>query len=76
MKEHFKKHLPEQDAIRIALLALANAAEEDVGTGGPDPLRRIYPTMKLINEQGVLDVPESDIATLWQQLLNERFKEA
>ena len=75
IKEHFKKNLPEQEATRVALLALANAADEDVGTGGPDPIRRIYPTMKLVNEQGVQDVPESDLATLWEQLVTDRMKE-
>jgi proteasome beta subunit len=76
IKEHFKKNMPEQEAIRIALLALANAADEDVGTGGPDPIRRIYPTMKLVTAQGVQDVADSDLATLWEQLVNDRMKEA
>ena len=75
IKEHFKKNLPEQEAIRVALLALANAADEDVGTGGPDPIRRIYPTMKLVNEQGVQDVPDADLATLWEQMVTDRMKE-
>lgn len=75
IKEHFKKNLPEQDAVRVALLALANAADEDVGTGGPDPIRRIYPTIKLVNEQGVQDIAEPDIAALWEQLVNSRIKE-
>jgi proteasome beta subunit len=75
IKEHFKKNMPEQEAIRVALLALANAADEDVGTGGPDSIRRIYPTMKLVNESGVQDVPESDLATLWEQLVTDRMKE-
>lgn len=75
IKEHFKKHMPEHDAIRIALLALSNAADEDVGTGGPDPIRRIYPTMKMVTGKGVQDVPESDLATLWEQLVNDRMKE-
>ena len=72
IKEHFKINMPEQEAIRIALMALANAADEDVGTGGPDPIRRIYPTMKLVNEQGVQDVPDNDLATLWEQLVTDR----
>lgn len=75
IKEHFKKSLPEQDAVRVAMLALANAADEDVGTGGPDPVRRIYPTMKLVTAQGVQDVSEDALASLWDQLVASKMKE-
>jgi proteasome beta subunit len=70
LKEHFKKDLPEQEACQIALRALVNAAEEDVGTGGPDLFRRIYPTMKLVDHQGVRDVEESSIASICESLMN------
>ena len=75
LKERFKKDLSEQTAIRVALQALANAADEDVGTGGPDPIRKIYPTMKLVNAQGVQDIEESTLAALWEQLTQDRLKE-
>ena len=75
LKERFKKDLAEQAAVRVALLALANAADEDVGTGGPDPIRRIYPTMKLVNAHGVQDIEETTLATLWEELIQTRTKE-
>jgi len=75
LKERFKKNLAEDAAIRIALLALANAAEEDVGTGGPDPIRRIYPTMKLVNTRGVQEVEETTLSTVWEELSHNRTKE-
>ncbi|GJL50592.1 proteasome subunit beta [Candidatus Nitrospira salsa] len=75
LKERFKKNLDKQAAIRIALLALANAAEEDVGTGGPDPRRRIYPTMKFVNTQGVQDVEEATLSTVWEELSRTRTQE-
>ena len=75
LKERFNKDLAEEAAVRIALLALANAADEDVGTGGPDPVRRIYPTMKLVNNQGVQDIEESALATLWEEVIQTRKKE-
>lgn len=75
LKERFKKDLAEQAAVRVALLALANAADEDVGTGGPDPIRRIYPTMKLVNDQGVQDIEEATLATLWEELIQTRTME-
>ena len=71
LKEHFRKHLPEDTAIRVAIRALSNAAEEDVGTGGPDLLRKIFPTIKLVDAHGVRDVEDSTLATICQELSSE-----
>ena len=68
LKEHFRKHLPEDQAVRIAIRALSNAAEEDVGTGGPDLLRKIFPLVKLVDAQGVRDVEDSILATICEDL--------
>lgn len=75
MREHFRKHLPEEDALRIALSALFNAAEEDVGTGGPDLIRGIYPTAKVVSAAGITDVDEQRIAGQYKVLIAERKKE-
>ncbi len=72
LKEHFKKDLTEEEAIRVALKALVNAAEEDVGTGGPDLLRRIFPTVKLVDSQGVRDVPDTQLADMCQELIDQQ----
>jgi len=56
----------------VALRALVNAAEEDVGTGGPDLFRRIFPTVKLVDQQGVRDVEETQLATVCEALLNQQ----
>ncbi len=76
MREHFRKNLPEADALKVALLALYNAAEEDVGTGGPDLVRGIYPTAKLVNASGIVDVEDRRIADIYAGLIQERKKEA
>ena len=71
LKEHFRKNLPEEKAVYVALRALSNAAEEDVGTGGPDLLRRIFPMVKLVDGHGVRDVEDTQLATICQELLSE-----
>ncbi|MEW6544019.1 MAG: proteasome subunit beta [Nitrospirota bacterium] len=76
MREHFKKQLAEEEALRIAMLALYNAAEEDVGTGGPDPVRGIYPTAKLVGAQGITDVEDGRIETVYASLIDQRKREA
>ncbi len=72
LKEHFRKHLPEDKAVRVALRALFNAAEEDVGTGGPDLLRRIFPTVKLVDGHGVRNVEDTQLATICQELVSQQ----
>jgi proteasome beta subunit len=49
------------DAVHQAAEALYDAAEEDVGTGGADPVHGIYPTMKTITRTGFEEVPESEV---------------
>lgn len=72
MREHFKKGLAEAEALKVALLALYNAADDDVGTGGPDLVRGIYPTAKVVNGTGITDVPESRIRGVYEELLAGR----
>lgn len=72
IKERFRKNLSQQDAITLALQALLSAAEEDVGTGGPDVSRGIYPTIKVVDAQGVQDVEDSEVASLYDQVARSR----
>jgi proteasome beta subunit len=72
MKVLYRRDLPAADALRIAMEALYNAAEEDVGTGGPDLIRGIYPTVKMINEEGVRDLDDTQIAESCRVLIETR----
>jgi proteasome beta subunit len=75
MREHFRKDLSEQDALNVALRALYTAADEDVGTGGPDFVRGIYPTAKVVAAAGIVDVEESRVRSLYAALLDSKKKE-
>jgi proteasome beta subunit len=72
MREHFRKGMAEQDALTLALLALYNAADDDVGTGGPDLVRGIYPTAKIVNAAGITDVSEQQIRSIYDGVINNR----
>ncbi len=72
MREHFKKGLAEGEALKLALLALYNAADDDVGTGGPDLVRGIYPTAKVVNATGITDVAESSIRGIYDDMIAAR----
>jgi len=49
------------DGIRWAAEALVDAAEEDVGTGGPDFTYGIFPTVKVITRAGFEEVAEAEV---------------
>lgn len=72
MREHFRRGLAEPDALKLALLALYNAADDDVGTGGPDLIRGIYPTAKIVNATGITDVSEEQILGVYNSLIETR----
>ena len=72
MKVLYRRDLPAADALRIAMEALYNAAEEDVGTVGPDLIRGIYPTVKMINDEGVRDLDDTQIAESCRVLIESR----
>ncbi len=74
MREHFRRNLSEDEAIKLALLALHNAADEDVGTGGPDLIRGIFPTVKTVSAAGIADVPDQRIRSLYDDLIANRGK--
>jgi proteasome beta subunit len=62
------------DALRTTLEALIDAADEDVGTGGPDLVRNIFPTVKTITRSGFGDVAEDEIRRVCEAILAERTK--
>jgi proteasome beta subunit len=64
--------MTEVDALKLALLALYNAADDDVGTGGPDFVRGIYPTAKVVNATGITDISEPQIRALYDEMIAAR----
>ena len=76
MKQLYRRGLTDAQVLRLALEALYNAAEDDVGTGGPDLVWGIYPTVKVITEAGLRDVEESLVSAACRTLIDERRERA
>jgi proteasome beta subunit len=51
---------------------LFNAADEDVGTGGPDLIRGIYPTAKTASAAGILDMTDEGIRAVYDAMMTNR----
>jgi proteasome beta subunit len=63
MKKLYRPGLAEADAVRLAVEALYDAADEDIATGGPDLVRKIFPSVKLVTREGIREVPEDRLAS-------------
>jgi proteasome beta subunit len=72
LKKVFQPGADRAAAIRMAAEALLDAAEEDVGTGGPDFARGIFPTVKVITRAGYAEVPEDEVRGHFEAVLAAR----
>ncbi len=72
LKKRFRADLSRDEAVKVAIEALFDAADEDVGTGGPDLMRGIYPTVASITGTGLVEIAEPEIERLFQELISER----
>jgi proteasome beta subunit len=72
LKKRWRAGLTRDDALRVAVEALVDAAEDDVATGGPDPARRIFPNIMVVTESGAEDVAEEDVAAAVDAVIEER----
>lgn len=72
LKKRYRPGLTRDEAIKIAIEALFDAADEDVGTGGPDLMRGIFPTVAVIAAEGTTEIQEEEVQHLFEELIAER----
>jgi proteasome beta subunit len=72
LKKLWRRDLAGEEGLRVVLEALWDAADEDVGTGGVDLVRGIYPTVKTITRTGFEEVSEQDIRRVHEAIMNDR----
>jgi proteasome beta subunit len=69
VKLGWREALPRDEAIDLAIQALYDAADEDSATGGPDLVRGIYPLLAVVDAEGYLEVPSSEVAERFGALI-------
>jgi proteasome beta subunit len=69
LKKGWREGLDRAAAVTLAVEALYDASQEDAATGGPNPLRGIYPTVKAITVRGVETVPEAEVRTAFEAIV-------
>ena len=72
IKAGWHEDISSEEAARLALRSLFAAADEDVATGGPDLVRRIFPTVAHIDTNGYRALDDAAIEALAEAALNGR----
>jgi len=72
MKKLWRPGLDADVAVRVALEALYDAADDDSATGGPDLGRRIWPTVAVVDVEGDRFVSEDSLSELVGQIVADR----
>jgi proteasome beta subunit len=62
MKKRWRPGLSAEDAVKVVVEALVDAADDDSATGGPDVERRIFPVVVSVTVDGFRRVPDDEVA--------------
>jgi proteasome beta subunit len=76
LKKRWRSEIDRAAAVRAAVEALYDASQEDLATGGPIPLRGIYPTVMAITADGVAPVPEEDVRAAFEAVVSRTGEDA
>jgi len=72
VKIGFSDEMSAAEVTDLAIWALFEAADEDSATGGPDPIRGIYPVVALITAEGYQRLDDDELAERTSSLIESR----
>src|SRR5438477_12141729 len=72
LKKLWKRDMGRDEALRVTLEALIDAADEDVGTGGPDLVRGIFPSVHTITRCGFAEGADDELNRVCETILADR----
>jgi proteasome beta subunit len=72
LKKTWRSGLPADDATRTLVEALYDAADDDSATGGPDPVRRLYPIVYRVDAEGTVRLTDAEVAAVADAIISER----
>ena len=72
LKKLYRRAGSLDDAVRIAVEALYDAADDDSATGGPDVGRRIWPTVGIVDDSGARFVADDEVAPVVDAIIDSR----
>ncbi|SEO85369.1 proteasome beta subunit [Trujillonella endophytica] len=72
LKKTWRADLSAAAATRTVVEALYDAADDDSATGGPDPVRRLYPIVYRVDAEGAVRLTDDEIAAVADTIVTER----
>jgi proteasome beta subunit len=72
LKKSFRPDASRDEALAMVLEALADAADEDRGTGGVDAVRGIYPRVKTCTSRGIEEITDEQVSGIHQSIVDSR----
>ena len=72
LKKLWRPDMASADAVSVAVEALYDAADDDSATGGPDLGRRIWPTVAVIDTDGLRFLDDDVLAGVVEQIVAAR----
>jgi proteasome beta subunit len=72
LKKTWRPGLPGDAATRTVVEALYDAADDDSATGGPDPVRRLYPIVYRVDAEGAVRLTDDEVATVSEAIIADR----
>jgi proteasome beta subunit len=72
LKKLWRAGLDGAQAVRVAVEALYDAADDDSATGGPDIVRRIWPVVATVTSDGYRRVADDELSTIVERILDAR----
>jgi len=72
VKLGYTESMDASDVIDLSIRALYEAADEDSATGGPDPIRGIYPIVAMITADGYRRLDDTELAERTSALIDTR----
>lgn len=72
LKKLWRPNLTEAEAVAVAVESLYDAADDDSATGGPDPVRQLWPVVYTVSRSGARRVPEPELAAVAGSIIESR----
>jgi proteasome beta subunit len=72
LKKTWRPGLAGDAALRTLVEALYDAADDDSATGGPDPVRKLYPIVYRVDAEGSVRLTDDEVAAVARTITDER----
>ncbi|ALE05998.1 proteasome subunit beta [Arthrobacter sp. ERGS1:01] len=72
LKKLWRPGLAEDDAVTVAVEALVDASDDDSATGGPDLVRKVWPVVYVVNDDGAHRVSADRLAATVADIVARR----